>query len=141
MMRYQGLLRLGFLFLAGAAGLLAGCTVGPKYVRPNVATAPAFRGADDAAVTSDAKNSLGDEQWAAVYRDPELQELIRKALANNYDVRIAARRILEQQAQVAITRSQEFPTIAVGGTGIGASLPTSLGTQLPNPLVDVLKKH
>jgi len=136
MMRYQGLLRLSFLFLAGAVGLLAGCTVGPKYVRPNVTTAPAFRGADDTAVTSGVKDSFGDEQWATVYRDPELQELIRKALINNYDVRIAARRILEQQAQIAITRSQEFPTITVGGTGIGASLPTSLGTQLPNPLVD-----
>ena len=134
MMRYQELLRLSFL--AGAVGLLAGCNVGPKYVRPNVTAPPAFRGADDAAITSDVKNSFGDEQWAAVYREPELQELIRKALANNYDVRIAAQRILEQQAQVRITRSQEFPTVTVGGTGIGASLPTSLGTQLPNPLVD-----
>ena len=105
-------------------------------MRPNVTAPAAFRGADDAAVTSDVKNSFGDEQWATVYREPELQELIRKALANNYDVRIAAQRILEQQAQVRITRSQEFPTITVGGTGIGASLPTSLGTQLPNPLVD-----
>ncbi len=67
-------------------------------------------------------NSLGDEQWAAVYREPELQALIRKALANNYDVRIAAQRILEQQAQVEITRSQQFPTVTVGGTGIGATL-------------------
>src|SRR5580692_6230673 len=133
MMRYRGLLSLSFL--AVAVGL-AGCNVGPKYVRPNVTAPPAFRGADDTAVTSDVKESFGDEQWAAVYRDPELQELIRKALANNYDVRIAARRILEQQAQVKITHSQEFPTITVGGTGIGASLPSSLGTQLPNPLVD-----
>ena len=65
-----------------------------------------------------------------------MQELIRKALANNYDVRIAARRILEQQAQVKITRSQQFPSVTVGGTAIGASLPTSLGTQLPSPLVE-----
>jgi outer membrane protein, multidrug efflux system len=115
---------------------LAGCNVGPNYVRPH-ATAPAvFRGADDAAVASDAKNSLGDEQWSAVYKEPELQELIRKALANNYDVRIAAQHILEQQAQVKITRAQQFPAISVGGTGIGAALPSSLGAQIPNPLVD-----
>ncbi|MGA3130331.1 MAG: TolC family protein, partial [Terracidiphilus sp.] len=123
MMRYQGLLRLSFL--ASVAGFLAGCNVGPKYVRPNVTAPPTFRGADDTVITSDVKESLGDEQWAAVYREPELQELIRKALANNYDVRIAARRILEEQAQVRITRSQEFPSVTVGGTGIGASLPTS----------------
>jgi outer membrane protein, multidrug efflux system len=122
--------------LTSAVGVLAGCNVGPKYVRPNITAPPTYRGADESAVASDVKNSLGDEQWAAVYREPELQDLIRKALTNNYDVRIAAQRILEQQAQVRITRSQEFPTITVGGTGIGATLPSSLGTQIGSPLVD-----
>jgi multidrug efflux system outer membrane protein len=134
MMRFSQLSQLGLL--ASAVGFLAGCTVGPKYVRPNYPAPPAYRGADDGAVASDVKNSLGDEQWAAVYREPELQDLIRKALANNYDVRIAAQRILEQQAQVRITRSQQFPSITVGGTGIGATLPSSLGTQIGSPLVD-----
>ena len=122
--------------LASVIGLLAGCNVGPKYVRPNVTAPPVFRGADNSAVSSDAAKSLGDEQWAAVYHEPELQALIRKALANNYDLRIAAQRILEQQAQVKITRSQQFPTVTVGGTGIGATLPSSLGTQFSSPLVN-----
>ncbi len=122
--------------LSATVGLLAGCNVGPKYVRPNVTAPPAYRGADNTAVSSDDKNSFGDEQWAAVYREPELQELIRKALANNYDLRIAAKRILEQQAQVQITRSQEFPSVTVGGTGVGATLPGSLGTQISSPLVN-----
>lgn len=124
------------ILLAAAVGILSGCTVGPNYARPKYPAPPAFRGADDASITSDAKPSLGDEQWASVYREPELQDLIRKALANNYDVRIAAQRILEQQAQVRITRSQQFPSVTVGGTGIGATLPSSLGTQIPSPLVD-----
>lgn len=122
--------------LALVIGSFAGCNVGPKYARPDYAAPPAFRGADNAPVTSDAKNSLGDEQWAAVYREPELQELIRKALVNNYDLRIAAARILEQQAQVKIVRSQQFPSITVGGTAIGATLPSSVGVQVPDPLVD-----
>jgi multidrug efflux system outer membrane protein len=134
MMRFPHHLRVS-LFVS-ALGLLAGCNVGPKYVRPNYTAPPAFRGADDAAIESGAANSLGDEQWAAVYREPELQDLIRKALANNYDVRIAAQHILEQQAQVKITRAQQFPTVTIGGTGIGATLPSSLGTQIPSPLVD-----
>ena len=122
--------------LAIMVSLLSGCNVGPKYVRPNVTAPPVFRGPDESQVSSDTKNSLGDEEWTTVYREPELQDLIRKALANNYDVRIAARRILEQQAQVRITRSQQFPTLTVGGTGIGATLPDNIGgTQLPNPLV------
>lgn len=122
--------------LAIMVSLLSGCNVGPKYVRPNVTAPPVFRGPDESQVSSDTKNSFGDEEWTTVYREPELQDLIRKALANNYDVRIAARRILEQQAQVRITRSQQFPTLTVGGTGIGATLPDNIGgTQLPNPLV------
>ena len=133
MTRYQRLLRLSFL--AAAVGL-AGCNVGPKYVRPNVTAPPAFRGADNTAITSDVRDSLGDEQWAAVYRDPELQELIRTALVNNYDVRIAAQHVLEAQAQLRITRSQQFPTVSVGGTGVGANLGSSalgpIGTQAPS---------
>jgi outer membrane protein, multidrug efflux system len=125
-----------FSFLACTLSLLAGCNVGPKYKRPNYTAPPAYRGADNAAATSDPKTSLGDEQWAAIYREPELQALIRKALANNFDVRIATQRILEEQAQVRITRSQQFPTVSVGGTGIGATLPSSLGNQIPNPLVN-----
>ena len=128
------ILRLGLL--AVAVSMLAGCTVGPKYVRPNYTAPTAYRGADNTSNSSEAKESLGDEQWAAVYREPELQTLIRTALTNNYDVRIAARRILEQQAQVRITRSQEFPSFTIGGTAIGATLPSSLGTQIPSPLVE-----
>lgn len=109
---------------------LTGCTVGPKYARPQVPTAPAFRGADNQQVSSSDKTSLGDEDWTQVFHEPELQELIRTALANNYDIRIAAKRILEQEAQVKITRSQEFPNLTVGGSGIAAELPNSLSSTL-----------
>jgi len=131
---FRVIISAGVLCMAAA---LAGCTVGPNYKRPSYPTPPAFRGADETAVSTDAKTSLGDEQWASVYREPELQDLIRKALGNNYDVRIAAQRILEQQAQVRITRSQEFPLVSVGGTAIGATLPSSIGgNSIPNPLVE-----
>lgn len=110
--------------------LLAGCTVGPSYQRPPVPVAPAFRGADGASVAGTKTASLGDEQWAAVFGSPELQNLIRTALSSNYDVRIAAQHVLEQQAQLKITHAQEFPTLSVGGTGIGAELPDSLSNTL-----------
>jgi outer membrane protein, multidrug efflux system len=106
--------------------LLVGCTVGPNYKRPQVPSAPAFRGADNADVSSADAGSVGDQNWAEVFREPELQALIHTALVNNYDLRIAAQRVLEQQAQVKITRSQEFPTLSVGGSGIAAELPDSL---------------
>ena len=107
---------------------IAGCNVGPNYKRPNVPAPPAFRGPDEAQIKSEQQNTLGDQKWADVYQEPELQELIRKALANSFDIQIAADRILEQEAQVRIARSAQFPTLSVGGTGIGATFPTgSLG--------------
>jgi multidrug efflux system outer membrane protein len=123
--------------LAGATALvLAGCNVGPKYQRPQVPAPPAYRGPDDTAVSSDARDSLGDQQWSAVFREPELQDLIKQALINNYDLRVAAQKVLEAQSQVRITRSAQFPTLSLGGSGIGAELPDSLGSSLggANPL-------
>jgi multidrug efflux system outer membrane protein len=58
---------------------------------------------------------LGDEEWAKVFQDLQLQGLIRAALQNNYDVRIAAARVLEARAQLGITRADQFPTLSVGG--------------------------
>ena len=120
--------------IAVATLIIAGCNVGPRYNRPTVSTPPAFRGPDDASVVSDAQNSVADQQWSEVFREPELQALIRTALTNNYDIRIAARRVLEQQAQVQITRSQEFPQVTGGGTGVGATLPSNLGVNIASPL-------
>lgn len=112
--------------------LMTGCKVGPNYVRPQVTAPPVYRGADNATVSSQNQNSLGDENWAQVFNEPELQDLIRTALANNYDVRIAAQRVLEEQAQLKITHSQLFPAVTAGGTGIGADLGNSLGNGFPS---------
>jgi multidrug efflux system outer membrane protein len=115
--------------------LMTGCSVGPNYERPQL-TAPAiYRGADETPLSSAGQNSLGDQQWAQVFREPELQDLIRVALENNYDVRIAAQRVLEEQAQLRITRSQQFPSVDVGATGIGADLGSSVGNGLPSGAV------
>ncbi|MGD0965068.1 MAG: efflux transporter outer membrane subunit [Candidatus Acidiferrales bacterium] len=95
---------------------LAGCAVGPNYKRPAVATSPTYRGAPTA--TQDA-TTFGDEKWWDVFEDPQLQSLIRTALEQNYDVRIAATRILQAQAQLSVVRSNELPgaAAAVSGTG------------------------
>jgi multidrug efflux system outer membrane protein len=122
------------VLLAAAIVALGGCTVGPNYKRPQVPAAPAFRGADNADVNG-GDTSIADKSWEQVFRAPELQTLIRTALANNYDLRIAAQHILEQQAQVRIVHAQELPSINAGGTGVGAELPASLGKSIGSPLV------
>ena len=112
--------------------LTVGCRVGPNYVRPSAIAPEAYRGADEVSVSSANQESLGDQKWAQVFREPELQELIRTALENNYDARIAAQRVLEAQAQLRIVHSQQFPTVSVGGAGIGADLGSSVGNGLPS---------
>lgn len=119
----------------GAAVLLSGCTVGPKYKRPNLQAPTVFRGADDSSASSAPETSIADKNWSQVFQDPALQELIRTALSDNFDVRIAAQRILEQQQQVRITRAQQFPQLSVGGSALGADLPSgSLGDSIESPL-------
>jgi len=113
--------------------VLGGCTVGPNYKRPPVPAAPTYRGADNLEASS-AGTSLGDQSWQQVFPEAEMQELIRTALANNYDLLIAAQHVLEQKAQVKIVHAQEFPQISVGGTGAGADLPASVNQSIGSPL-------
>ena len=126
-----------FLLLPAGLMLIAtGCNVGPNYVRPQVTAPTVYRAPDDSPVSSPNGDSLGDQDWAIVFNEPELQDLIRTALADNYDVRVAAQRVLEAQAQLKITRAREFPALSVGGTGIGADLGSSAlgpaGKDLPS---------
>jgi multidrug efflux system outer membrane protein len=95
------------LALLALALLLAACTVGPDYKRPAVDTPPDFRGA----LAPPTEPSLGDFGWWQVYADETLQGLIREGLAGNYDVRVAAARILDARAQVTIARSFQFPDV------------------------------
>jgi outer membrane protein, multidrug efflux system len=122
------------LFLLGtlvSAFSMTGCMVGPHYQRPAANAPQVFRGATAPDIAPNSTTtSLGDEKWAEVYRDPTLQQLIREALANNYDVRIAAQHVLEQQDQVGITRAQQFPTLSGGGNYTAVGLPSSLTKSL-----------
>src|ERR1700758_206132 len=92
--------------------LEAGCMMGPKYQRPAVDVPQEYRA--PAPQQASLASSLGNEQWWQVYQDPVLAQLIHTAIADNYDVRIAAARVLEAQAQVGITRSTQLPSVSIG---------------------------
>jgi len=102
-----------------ASSLLAGCMVGPNYHRPTVQTPTAFRDlADNPQVQAQAA-SYADLPWWQVFQDPQLQELIRTALKQNYDLQLATERINAGRAQVAITRSSLFPQVQGNGNFTG----------------------
>jgi multidrug efflux system outer membrane protein len=97
-----------------ALPLVAGCMVGPNYKRPTVNVPPAYHGPSPAAAPAATGASIGNEKWFQVFQDPVLQKLIRTALLNNYNVRIAATRVIEAQAQLGITRANQFPSASLG---------------------------
>jgi len=102
-------LKSGF-HLIGALALLGGCAVGPNYKRPVVSTPENFRFA-----ASQTTNSLADLPWWEVFKDPMLQDLVRTALTDNYDLKQAVARV-EQSRNLAIAaRSAFFPQISYSG--------------------------
>ena len=128
--------------------LVTGCKVGPNYKRPVLATPDQYRG-----VAPDLSNQPGTQpfaemQWETVFQDETLRALIREALANNYDMQIAASRILQAQAVVGITRANQLPSVAGSGgvnyqrNALVPNGPTvdSVGIQL-NYIVDFWGKY
>jgi len=87
--------------------LLSSCAVGPNYKRPAVQTPAQFRGAD---APADSK-SLADVKWFDLFEDDVLKQLGVTALKDNFDLRIAAERVLQARAQLGVTRSDQFPSL------------------------------
>jgi multidrug efflux system outer membrane protein len=115
-------------YIACTLGLLVvltgGCAVGPDYHRPETAlpatyrgvepaTSATYRGAESAASApaSAAASDFAQADWWTVFKDPVLQSLIHEALQNNYDLRIAANRVIQARAQLGVTRANQFPTL------------------------------
>jgi NodT family efflux transporter outer membrane factor (OMF) lipoprotein len=97
------------LLVIGAAMLAASCTLGPDYKRPPVEIPPAFRGAQ--APAAPAPESLADVKWFDLFQDPALTQLVTTALKENFDLRIAAERVLQARALYRITRADQFPAV------------------------------
>jgi multidrug efflux system outer membrane protein len=108
--------------LTALVALGSGCMVGPRYQRPPVDAPATYRGAP--ADTAHAI-SLGEAKWSEVFGDEELRKLIAQALNENYDVRIAAARILQARAQLTITRADQFPNVTGGAEANRERAPAS----------------
>jgi outer membrane protein, multidrug efflux system len=99
---------------------LTGCLVGPKYKRP--VTAPPDTFYTDA--NPPQSNSVADLAWWELFQDPVLQDLIKEALKNNYDVQLATARIEEARGQYGIAQSVFYPQIGYGASVSGQRAPT-----------------
>jgi outer membrane protein, multidrug efflux system len=102
------------LILLSAALLASGCTVGPNYKRPTVTAPGSYRGATTDEAVQTGLAAFGDQKWWDIFQDEQLRTLIRTALTQNYDLRIAASRVLEARGQLGITRADQFPSLSAG---------------------------
>jgi multidrug efflux system outer membrane protein len=103
------------------AAALTGCTVGPNYKRPDVPAPPQFRAGE----SQPGQASLGDLKWFDLFRDDTLRALIAESLKANYDIHIAAQRVLQAEGQLTATRSALFPQLDGQGAAsrTGANFP------------------
>jgi multidrug efflux system outer membrane protein len=90
--------------------LLGGCAVGPNYRRPEMPAPPQYRFVEGPAQAE----SIADAPWWEVLKDPVLQTLIREAIGNNLDLRVATARVEEARLQAGIAKSFLFPQIDLG---------------------------
>jgi len=98
-----------------SSSLLAGCMAGPDYHWPAVQPPTAYRDLSENPQVQAQAASYADLPWWQVFQDPQLQELIRTALKQNYDLQLATERINAARAQVTVTRSSLFPQAAGNG--------------------------
>jgi multidrug efflux system outer membrane protein len=96
-----------------ATGLLTSCAVGPNYVRPKMKLPENFRAPEPLPAPQAA--SIADLKWFEIFNDEKLQELIRTALQQNYDLRDAVARVDQARANLGITRSNQLPQFSAGG--------------------------
>src|ERR1700735_1271815 len=104
-----------FILILGAFStmLLAGCTVGPKYARPNVPTAPvdAFKETDGWKPAQPSDQLLRGNWWE-FFGDPQLNALESEVTVSNQNLKVANARFVEARAMVHFNRAAQFPTIS-----------------------------
>jgi outer membrane protein, multidrug efflux system len=103
---------------------LAGCKVGPNYQRPKVEVPADYRSAS----ATKEQPPLVDTKWWELFKDPQLHGLIRLALVQNKDLRLAVARVDAARAQLGVVGAGRYPQIGAGASGT-ATLGSETGTR------------
>jgi len=106
-----------------AAGVLSGCSMAPKYTRPDAPVAATYP--EHRAATGN-QLSAAETGWRDFFHDARLQALIARSLANNRDLRVAALRIEEARAQYNIVQADRVPNFNGTATGNRGRTPASV---------------
>jgi outer membrane protein, multidrug efflux system len=107
-LKYRG----SWTLIVIAGLMLSACKVGPNYQRPTVQVPASFPAPAEVQHAESQGASFADLPWWQAFHEPQLQQLIRTALQQNYDLQLAIERVTAARAQVGITRSNEFPQVS-----------------------------
>jgi multidrug efflux system outer membrane protein len=118
--------------------LASGCAVGPNYHRPAVQAPSAFHGTDQSQQSQTQTASFADLPWWQVFQDPQLQDLIRTALKQSYDLQIAVERVTAARAQVGITRSYGYPQVSLDPQFSGGKTDEGIKSNIFSLAADVV---
>lgn len=117
--------------LAISTMALGGCMLGPDYQRPKVAVPGEFRGAPPTT------ESVASTRWQELFADQAMNQMVTAALANNFDLRIAAEHAEQARLQLGITRASQYPFVnanagftATRGSSTGASALVPVNTRI-----------
>jgi multidrug efflux system outer membrane protein len=127
-----------WIVLAVIAFMLSACKVGPNYHRPVVQTPTAFHDASGSQQAQAQAESFADLPWWQVFHDPQLQELIRTALKQNYDLQLAVERVNAARAQVGIVRSNQFPQVSLNPQFSGGKTEQNIKSNIFTLAADVV---
>lgn len=100
---------------------------------PKVDVPAVYRGVPDPSAPADPQ-TLANAKWFEVFNDAQLQELIRTALAYNYDLREAVARVDQARANYGITRADQFPTIGASADIVTEGRSRNGAVHIPEPL-------
>lgn len=109
--------KVGVWAAAIAVACVAGCTVGPNYVRPTAEVPDSFKelGADWR--QSQPSDAADKGKWWEVYQDSQLNALEDQIAVSNQSLKVAQAQFDQARAAVRITRAAQFPTVTVNPNG------------------------
>ena len=115
-------MKLSRLWLIAVSASLTACTLAPRYERPDAPVPEAY---ENAAAVADVMPAA-EIGWREFFPDAGLQDLIRRSLANNRDLRIATLNVDAARAQYRIQRSDLVPSIDAQGQANNQRQPASV---------------
>ncbi len=120
-----------WLSLLGVSFMVAGCSVGPDYVRPDAPVSAEFKPAPGWKIAAP-EDDVTKGEWWKIYKDPQLDALMAQVSPNNQNIAIYVARVRQAQALASGANAARYPTFGLNANGGRQASGTGMG-NLVNP--------